>query len=82
MAGIPVEVHCQYPETKEFCRGYLTDTEPQFTVTITEEDVNAERKHFSDSNRIAGNDAEQQKYQQRHSQQHDHGLEKPFQNVL
>ena len=54
LAGIPVEVHCQYPETKEFCRGYLTDTEPQFTVTITEEDVNAERKHFSDSNRIAG----------------------------
>ena len=54
LADITAQVHCQYPETQAFCRDYLTDSEPQFAVTITEDDVNAERKHFFDGNRIAG----------------------------
>ncbi len=54
LAEITAQVNCRYPETEAFCREYITESEPQFTVTITEDDTNSERRYFSDSNRIAG----------------------------
>ena len=45
LAGIPVGVSAFSPTTKDFCRDYLTDAEPELSVTITKEDILAEEAY-------------------------------------
>ena len=39
IAGLPVLVEPMFFSTKEYCRSYLTDREPELTVTVTPEDL-------------------------------------------
>jgi hypothetical protein len=43
LADIPIGVTCLYPSTRAFCRDYLTDNLPEFSVTLTQTDIDAER---------------------------------------
>ena len=44
IADYAVEIHAIYDSTKTFCQGYLTDREPDLSVTVTPEDILFERK--------------------------------------
>ena len=44
IAGLVVCVHPMYQSTKEYCRPYLTDAEPEFSVCVTAEDLAFEQK--------------------------------------
>ena len=44
LAEIPFGVCCQFPSTKRFCREYLTEDTPRFTVEVTPEDLGRERE--------------------------------------
>lgn len=44
LAGIPFGVRCQFASTKQFCREYLTEDAPRFTVEIAPEDIDRERE--------------------------------------
>lgn len=39
IAGLTVCVHPMFQSTKEYCRPFLTDKEPEFSVTVTPEDL-------------------------------------------
>ena len=39
LARVPIGVRALYPTTRRFCREYLTDRAPAFTVTLTPEDI-------------------------------------------
>lgn len=43
LAGISVGIDCLSYETREFCTGYLTDEPREFSVSITEKDISAEK---------------------------------------
>lgn len=44
IAGMIVCVHPMFQSTKEYCRPYLTDKEPELVVNITQEDLVFEQK--------------------------------------
>jgi hypothetical protein len=44
LAGLRIGVSSQFERTKEFCADYLTEGEPDFTVSVYPEDIRAE--HF------------------------------------
>ena len=44
IAGVPLRVEPLFQSTKEYCRPYLTDKTPEFTVTVTPEDLTFEQK--------------------------------------
>ena len=48
LAGVAIGVTCQYISTKEYCRDYLTDSSPDFSVIIRAEDVDAEKQYFEE----------------------------------
>ena len=39
IAGVAVQVNPMFQSTKEYCRPYLSDEKPEFTVTVTPEDL-------------------------------------------
>lgn len=43
IAGRNIRIHSLYEYAKEYCQGYLSDGEPDFTVEITPEDVEFEK---------------------------------------
>ncbi|MBR4132405.1 MAG: hypothetical protein IKT99_05455 [Oscillospiraceae bacterium] len=43
LAGIPMELRCRFPLTRELCAGYLTEEAPLASVEVTEQDVAYER---------------------------------------
>ena len=43
LADIPIRIRANYPQTKAFCRSYLSEKEPVFDVEITEQDLVNER---------------------------------------
>lgn len=43
LAGVPVGISAIHPGTEVFCRDYVTEEQPAFTVVMTEEDIAAER---------------------------------------
>lgn len=43
LAGTPVGVRALFPQTERFCREYLTDEPPAFTVETAQEDIAYER---------------------------------------
>ena len=46
LAGVPVGIECQYSSTKEYCRRYLTVCRPEYTVTVTNQDIEYEKAHL------------------------------------
>ena len=48
LAGVAIGVSCQYNSTKEYCRDYLTDAAPDFSVTVSAGDIEAERPYFEE----------------------------------
>lgn len=42
IAGLSVLAHCHFDFTYRFCREYLTDKEPDFSVSVTEEEIRQE----------------------------------------
>ncbi len=44
IAGRVVRVNAQYPSTREYCKAYICDGEPDFSVEITLQDIDLERK--------------------------------------
>ena len=44
LAGKAIGVTCLYPSTREFCVGYLTDSQPDFEVSVTRKDIDFERE--------------------------------------
>ena len=43
IADIPILIRANYPQTKAFCRSYLSEKEPLFAVEITRDDLAGER---------------------------------------
>ena len=41
-AGLNIEVHCNYDYTCRFCREYLTENAPDFSVSVSEEAIQEE----------------------------------------
>ena len=54
IAGRVVGIRALYANAKEFCQGYLTDGEPDFTVTISPEDVDFERRKSASEDEMEG----------------------------
>ncbi|MBE6960615.1 MAG: hypothetical protein E7448_07860 [Ruminococcaceae bacterium] len=44
LAGVVAEVHGMFATTKEFCRAYLTEETPRFSIIISPEDIDFERE--------------------------------------
>ena len=42
IANIVLEINAFYEITKEYCKDFLSDEEPQWTITLTEEDLENE----------------------------------------
>ncbi len=55
LAGISADVHALYSSTKIFCQDYLTNNVPQFSVTITQQDIDYERNKSEKENNLTGN---------------------------
>lgn len=43
LAGLPIEIHCLFEQTKQFCSDYLTEEAPLFSVTAGQEEIEYER---------------------------------------
>ncbi len=41
-AKLNIEANCHYPYTAQLCRDYLTDAAPDFSVTVSEENIDRE----------------------------------------
>lgn len=54
MAGINISVSSVFPETRDFCKDYLTDAAPDFSVTVTPEDIDAEREKSAREDALEG----------------------------
>ena len=48
IAGTPIEIHAFNESTKRYCSGFLTDEEPDYVITMVEEDLKNERTNSSD----------------------------------
>lgn len=54
IAGLRIQILAQYPYAKEYCQNYLTDGEPDFTVTISPEDIEYERMKSAREDEVEG----------------------------
>lgn len=43
LSEVNINIFAQYPETKEFCRDYLTDDKADVALTVTQHDIDFER---------------------------------------
>ena len=57
VAGYPILVHANFESTKEYCRKYLVDEEPVFTVSVGPEDFAYEKRRYHRDRIIAGQEA-------------------------
>ena len=44
MAKLNIAVHCKYDFTPKFCTAYITDEEPDFAVTVSDDEIDEEIK--------------------------------------
>lgn len=44
LAGVNVKITAKHPEVKSFCREYITEKEEDFTVSVTTEEIEHERR--------------------------------------
>lgn len=56
IAGIPIGIECRYEYTEKYVKDYITDEEPEFTVSATDEDI--EREHIISGVRVPDSYAE------------------------
>ncbi len=54
LAGKVIGVSVNYPETRDFCRKYLTDLDEDFSVSVTYSDIENESLHSDDERRLEG----------------------------
>lgn len=54
LAGRTVEVHAIYEYAKEYCKEYLSEGEPELTVTITPEDITYEQQRSDRESIVEG----------------------------
>lgn len=54
LAGIPIEINCLHKSTRNFCREYLTEDAPLFSVSCSQSDIDAERTRSAKENRREG----------------------------
>lgn len=43
LAGIPIQMNNRFPELEILCRDYLTDREPELVLSVTQQEIEAER---------------------------------------
>lgn len=48
LAGIPVQMNNRFPNLQVLCRGYETDEDPIITLSVTQEEIEAERTMQAD----------------------------------
>lgn len=58
LAGYQIEVNCNYNSTKEFCKEFITEKDPIFSVSITEEDITYEKENFNCKRRFSDEECE------------------------
>ena len=54
IAGLVVRVDAQYPSTREYCKEYLCEGEADFSVVITPQDIDIERKISEQERTVEG----------------------------
>ena len=54
LAGVAVGVAALYPQTKVFCRDYLTEAAPQCALTISEADIDSEAARSAREDALEG----------------------------
>jgi len=55
LMGAKIAVSTRHPTTRSFCSGYICDGEPDFSVTLTPEDIEFERLKAAREDEIEGN---------------------------
>ena len=48
IAGFPIAVCSLFDSTKDYCKDYLTEQAPSYTVTVTEADLRAEQEYLNE----------------------------------
>ena len=54
IAGCPIGIAAIYESTRDFCREYLSEETPQFSVTLTLEDIELERQMSAREDQLEG----------------------------
>lgn len=54
IAGKVIEINSIYSQVHDYCRDYLSDGEPDFSVTVSESDIRAEREKSARENEFEG----------------------------
>lgn len=54
LAGVAVTVEAIYPQTRDFCRDYLTDEAGECAVTISEADIDSEAERSAQEDALEG----------------------------
>ena len=54
LAGKVIRVHALFDSTRAFCRDYLTEGEPDFTLRITQPDIDFERQKSAREDELEG----------------------------
>ena len=54
LAGVNIGISAKYEKMRLFCRNYLTDAEPAFTVSVTAEDIAFEQEKSDREKRLEG----------------------------
>lgn len=54
VADTPIRVSAIYPSTRDFCRDYLCEAEPEFTIEIVPEDIAFEREKSAQEDMLEG----------------------------
>ena len=57
LCGIAIGVHSMFEATRDFCSEYLTDRPPKFELTVTPNDLEAERQSLQKSDIYEGREA-------------------------
>ena len=50
IAGVPIGVYNRFPDVEGLCRNYLTDRQPAFTVSVTDEEIRREQQLAGEPN--------------------------------
>ena len=54
LAGAVIRVEALYPSTQTYCRDYLTDAEPELSVSISQADIDFEREKSAQEDALEG----------------------------
>lgn len=54
LAGVPIFVQAQFESSRQFCRDYLCDEQPELAVCVTQEDIENEREKSEREDELEG----------------------------